>query len=225
MARREIIVYVDDVTGKETNNVTAEIICVEGVAYQVDMGPETLAAYRKAVEPYRAAGTRIGRATSGGSVLRPIGSASSAGGSVPRRTVADKEQNKAIREWWAKNQGREGLPPVVERGRIPGDVITAFHAHGGRAIEAAPKRAEIADAEGTIRGRGGLANMKNPAAKSTAPAATFTSAEAPKPAGKKTTAAKSAVPPQKRTTAARVGNGGKGHDTAAKRTGRRVAAN
>lgn len=137
MGRREIIVYTDDVTGKESDTIKTEIVTVDGVAFEVDMSPETLAAYRKAVEPYRAAGKRVGRANSAGNVLRPIGSASSVRTGAAK-TVPDKEQNRAIREWWAKNQGRDGLPPLVERGRIASEVVTAFHKHGGRAIPPPP---------------------------------------------------------------------------------------
>jgi hypothetical protein len=196
MARREITVVTDDVTGKETDEATTEIICVEGVAYELDMSPETLTAYRKAIEPYRSAGRRIGRTSSGGNVLRPIGFASS----TPARV--DKEQNKAVREWWGRNQGRDGLPPLVERGRIPQPVLDLFQKHKGRAIEEAPD----------------VPPRSTRPRKAAAP--TFSS---PEPVS--TPVSKAAKPARKTTAAARVGTGSKGHDTAASRARKRVAAN
>lgn len=138
MAKQLITIYTDDVTGEQSDDIhPVLVVSGDGVAYQVDMSAATFATYEAAIAPYVNAGTRIGRmpkAASGnlGSVI-PIGRAA-------ERTEArpDKEQNKAVRDWWRKNQGRDGVPDVTEFGRIPQSVQDAFHKHGGRSIVVAP---------------------------------------------------------------------------------------
>lgn len=130
MARQTIIVYVDDVTGQEADTVQTVTLTHEGVAYEVDMSPETLAEYEKVIEPYRLAGRRVGRVTTAGHVMRVVT------GSAPiRRRVPsiDPEQRKAIRSWWARNaKVIPTLPPLVERGRIPQSVVDAYNHREGR---------------------------------------------------------------------------------------------
>lgn len=130
MARRQVTIYVDDVTNEEVTQLTTEIVCVEGVAWEVDMGPETLAAYRKAVEPYRSAGRRLSRAETRGNVM-----------AAPVRTkpMPDREQTRAMREWWKRNEASDELPPHSAMGRVPWLVQEAFQRHGGRPIEMPPE--------------------------------------------------------------------------------------
>lgn len=211
MARREIVVFTDDVTGEEGPDVQTVLLVADGIAYEVDMSETTHAAYSAAIEPYRSAGRRIGRANSGGGVVRPITAAPTA------RTAPDKEQNRAIRAWWARNQGHDGLPPMVTFGRIPQDVLDAFQRHGGTKIKGAPdvepgkepRKAGTVGAEVKVSG---------------APAATFSEPEAApvqdevRPARKRAAAAE--VKPAKRTRGAAVTSKAQ---APAKRTGRRTA--
>jgi hypothetical protein len=131
MALRQIIVYSDDVTGETVPSVTTETVCIGGTAYAVDMGPETRAAYEAAVAPYTTVGKRIGRI--GGHMI-PIGLAS------VKRTMRDAEQNKAVRDWWAKYGEAAELPPMSVRGRIPESVQAAFQEHQGGPPPAKPTR-------------------------------------------------------------------------------------
>jgi nucleoid-associated protein Lsr2 len=159
MAKQTITVYTDDVTGEQSDDIhTVLVLAGDGVAYQVDMAEATYAAYEAAIAPYVNAGRRVGRmpkSASGnlGNVI-PIGRAAERSEARP-----DKEQNRAIREWWAKNQGREDVPALVERGRIPQHVIDAYQKHGGISIAPAPieappeppvKAAQTKRAPGTI---------------------------------------------------------------------------
>lgn len=138
MAKQLITIYTDDVTGEQSDDIHPVLVVGgDGVAYQVDMSEPTFTAYTAAIAPYVSAGTRIGRmpkAASGnlGSVI-PIGRAAER-----TETRPDKEQNKAVRDWWRKNQGRDGVPDVTEFGRIPQSVQDAFQKHGGRSIAVAP---------------------------------------------------------------------------------------
>lgn len=137
MAKQTITIYTDDVTGERSDDIhTVMVVAGDGIAYAVDMAETTYAQYESAIAPYVSAGRRIGRmpkAASGsvGNVI-PIGRATST------ETRPDYQQNKAIREWWGRNQGRDSLPPLVERGRIPQSVLDAFQKHRGLSIAPAP---------------------------------------------------------------------------------------
>jgi hypothetical protein len=68
---------------------------------------------RKALDPYLAAASRVGRRSAGR--VNGRGTAAASGRS-------NRDQNQAIREWATKN-GYE----VSERGRIPSSIADAFH--------------------------------------------------------------------------------------------------
>jgi len=235
MARREIIVYTDDVTGETSNDIqTVMILDGTGAAYAVDMSEATHRKYEEAIAPYVNAGKRIGR------MPKVTEAAVKAGNVIPisgTRTVVrtDKEQNKAIREWWGRNEER-GVPALVEFGRIPQAVQDAFHKHGGRAVPASvnddvpasellpddalpepavkpAQKPRAARSSGTATAADSLAFLAPgsaqpeaaPARKRATPAAAKETGKAPRKAA---TSAKVASKPQ----------------TAAKRTGRRAAA-
>jgi len=113
MARKVITVLTDDLDGGEADR-TVEF-GLDGVSYTIDLSEKNAGKLRKALDPYLAAGTRIGR---GGIDGRRAGRR--AGAAAPTRT--DRDQNKAIREWATKN-GYE----VSERGRIPASVVKAYN--------------------------------------------------------------------------------------------------
>ncbi|SCL35383.1 Lsr2 protein [Micromonospora nigra] len=112
MARKVITVLTDDLDGGKADR-TVEF-SLDGVAYTIDVSDENAGVLRKALDPYISAGRRIGR-----------GAVESA--RAPRRTAGsgtsgmDREQNRAIREWAAKNGYK-----ISERGRIPVEVAEAY---------------------------------------------------------------------------------------------------
>jgi hypothetical protein len=112
MAKQVITVLTDDLDGTDADR-TVEF-GLDGVTYTIDLSDKNAGKLRKALEPFIAAGHRVGR-----------GPAGSRGG--PRtRTVAisgrsSRDQNQAIRAWASRN-GYE----VSERGRIPASVVAAF---------------------------------------------------------------------------------------------------
>ncbi|MBO3736022.1 histone-like nucleoid-structuring protein Lsr2 [Actinoplanes flavus] len=112
MAKQIITVLTDDLDGGEADR-TVEF-GLDGVNYTIDLSEKNAGKLRKALEPFLSAATRLGR-----------------NGSTPataRRAVAavssrsSRDQNQAIREWANKN----GYP-VSERGRIPSNVVEAYH--------------------------------------------------------------------------------------------------
>ncbi|MGC4892587.1 histone-like nucleoid-structuring protein Lsr2 [Micromonospora sp. DT31] len=112
MARKVITVLTDDLDGGKADR-TVEF-SLDGVAYTIDVSDENAGVLRKALDPYISAGRRIGRgAIDTGRAAR--------GAARPSTSGMDREQNRAIREWAAKN-GFE----ISERGRIPVSVVEAY---------------------------------------------------------------------------------------------------
>ncbi|MET8908036.1 Lsr2 family protein [Micromonospora sp. NPDC004551] len=112
MARKVITVLTDDLDGGKADR-TVEF-SLDGVAYTIDVSDENAGVLRKALDPYISAGRRIGRGpVEAGRAPR--------GASRPGTSGMDREQNRAIREWAAKN-GYE----ISERGRIPVSVVEAY---------------------------------------------------------------------------------------------------
>ncbi len=113
MAKQVITVLTDDLDGSEADR-TVEF-GLDGVNYTIDLSDKNAGKLRKALDVYISAGNRVGR---GGVESRRPGRR----GNVPAPARTDRDQNRAIREWAAKN-GFE----VSERGRIPSSVVRAYH--------------------------------------------------------------------------------------------------
>jgi Lsr2 len=112
VAKQVITLLTDDLDGSEADR-TVEF-ALDDVTYTIDLSEKNAGKLRKLLDPYIAAGTRVGR---GGTVAPPRGRRA-AGGTVR----SNRDQNKAIREWAAEN-GYD----VSERGRIPANVVEAFN--------------------------------------------------------------------------------------------------
>src|SRR3954467_5769557 len=112
MAKQVITVLTDDLDGGDADR-TIEF-GLDGVNYTIDLSEKNAGKLRKALDPYLAVASRVGRAGGSGRIASRVAAA-------PSR--ANRDQNQAIREWAAKN-GYE----VSERGRIPGSIVEAFHA-------------------------------------------------------------------------------------------------
>ncbi|MEU4243095.1 Lsr2 family protein [Actinoplanes sp. NPDC026619] len=111
MAKQTITVLTDDLDGGDADR-TLEF-GFDGVNYTIDLSDKNVGRLRKALDPYLAAATRIGRARASGRIAPRAAAA-------PSR--ASREQNQAIREWAIKH-GYE----MSERGRIPASIVEAFH--------------------------------------------------------------------------------------------------
>lgn len=115
MAQKVMVTLVDDLDGS-TAEETVEF-GLDGAAYQIDLSGENAGRLRAALADY------VDHARRSGGRKRPAGRAP--GGRPPRTASADREQNQAIREW-ARKQGLK----VSDRGRIPTEVLDAYHKQG-----------------------------------------------------------------------------------------------
>lgn len=110
MARRTTITLIDDLDGGTADEQIE--FAVDGRRYLIDLSTANSAALRGLLEPYVAAARRAPTRRTAGT------------GTVLGRSAADREQNQAIREW-AQQQGMK----IAERGRIPSNVLTSYHAN------------------------------------------------------------------------------------------------
>jgi hypothetical protein len=115
MAKQIVTLLTDDIDGSEADR-TVEF-GLDGVNYTIDLSEKNTAKLRKALDPYLASASRLGRGAGAGRVP--------ARGTAAAPIRANRDQNQAIREWATKN-GYE----VSERGRIPGTIVEAFHSKG-----------------------------------------------------------------------------------------------
>ncbi|WP_158894255.1 histone-like nucleoid-structuring protein Lsr2 [Amycolatopsis anabasis] len=117
MAQQVLVSLVDDLDGSEADE-TVEF-GLDGVSYQIDLSAENAEELRDSlaqfVEHARRAGGRKRRASAS---VTPKAAA------APTAKV-DREQNQAIRAWARKN----GYG-VSDRGRIPAEVVEAYHKNG-----------------------------------------------------------------------------------------------
>ena len=115
MARREMVVLEDDLDGgKATETIRFGL---DGTAYEIDLNGKNAKKLRDALDGYVTAARRVG-------VGRMAGR-----GRADRTRVAgaDRDQNRAIREW-AQQAGRQ----IAGRGRIPAEIVEEYHAKAGR---------------------------------------------------------------------------------------------
>lgn len=112
MARKVIVVMTDDLDGSEADR-TVEF-GLDGINYTIDLSEKNAGAFRKALEPYINAGTRIGRTS--------VESRRDARTRSSAAARAGRDKNRAIREW-AISQGYR----VSERGRIPASIVEAYN--------------------------------------------------------------------------------------------------
>jgi hypothetical protein len=113
MAQKVTVSLVDDMDGS-TAAETVEF-SLDGVSYEIDLSDANAKKLRDALAGYVSAARRAGGRR------RSAGTARRAGGGGARPSV-DREQNAAIREW-ARKQGLK----ISDRGRIPGEVLEAYH--------------------------------------------------------------------------------------------------
>jgi nucleoid-associated protein Lsr2 len=109
MARQTTVTLVDDLDGSEAEEQVE--FSVDGRSYEIDLSSANAGKLRDALAQYILAARRTGGRRS-----------SAAAGGPPPRNSSDRAQNQAIREW-AIAHGMK----VSERGRIPTNVLTAYH--------------------------------------------------------------------------------------------------
>jgi Lsr2 len=112
MAQKVTVTLVDDLDGSQAEE-TVEF-GLDGASYTIDLSGNNAGRLREALEEY------VGHARRAGGRKRPVGP--KVAGRAPRTASADREQNQAIRDW-ARKQGMK----VSDRGRIPAEVLDAYH--------------------------------------------------------------------------------------------------
>ncbi|MYW96799.1 Lsr2 family protein [Amycolatopsis rubida] len=110
MAQKVHVEMVDDIDGSIAEQTVP--FSLDGVSYEIDLSEDNAAALRDELARYVAASRRVG-----GRKVRM------AAGQSPRpaSTAADRERNKAMREW-AENNGFT----VSDRGRLPAEIVKAY---------------------------------------------------------------------------------------------------
>ena len=108
MAKQTTVTLVDDLDGSKADEQVE--FAVDGRSYEIDLSAANSARLREVLAPYISAARRTG------------GRRRSGGGTATARPSTDREQNQAIREW-AVQQGMK----ISERGRIPSNVLEAYH--------------------------------------------------------------------------------------------------
>ena len=114
MAKQIIHKLVDDIDGGDADETVK--FALDGIQYEIDLSEKNATKLREHFDPYVVAGAKIARGgvVVGGRAARGRGGA-----------TADREQNRAIREW-AKKSGKD----ISDRGRIPQEIVDEFHAKG-----------------------------------------------------------------------------------------------
>lgn len=109
MARKVTVTLIDDFDGEGAADETVEF-GLDGVTYEIDLSAKNAAKLRDELKKWADAGRRVGGRRRGRAV-------------PGRRGAIDREQSAAIRDW-ARRNGHN----VSTRGRIPAEIIEAFHA-------------------------------------------------------------------------------------------------
>lgn len=112
MAKKVTVTLVDDFDGEGPADETVEF-SIDGVSYEIDLSAKNAKKLREDLKQWIDAGRRVGGRRRGRTATPARGA----------RATIDREQSGAIREW-ARRNGHK----VSTRGRIPADVIEAFHA-------------------------------------------------------------------------------------------------
>ena len=111
MAKKVTVTLEDDFDGEGSADETVEF-SLDGVSYEIDLSSKNAQKLRNELKPWLEAGRRVGGRRRGRSAPPGRGRAS-----------IDREQSAAIRDW-ARRNGHK----VSTRGRIPAEIIDAFHA-------------------------------------------------------------------------------------------------
>ncbi|HTF45902.1 MAG TPA: Lsr2 family protein [Pseudonocardia sp.] len=113
MAQKVTVSLIDDLDGDKADE-TVEF-GLDGKSYEIDLSSGNADKLRDALASYVAAARRPGG-------RRRSGGGGPAAAATARRPSVDREQNQAIRDW-ARKRGMK----VSDRGRIPADVLEAYH--------------------------------------------------------------------------------------------------
>lgn len=109
MAQKVTVSLVDDLSGDNADETV--VFGLDGKSYEIDLSSGNADKLRSALAAYVSAARRPG------GQRRAEAPATSV-----KRAPVDREQNQAIREW-ARKRGMK----ISDRGRIPADLLDAYH--------------------------------------------------------------------------------------------------
>ncbi|MCM2423534.1 Lsr2 family protein [Streptomyces sp. RKAG293] len=107
MAQKIVTIYTDDLTGKESAEAATHTFAVDGVVYEIDLAPDSFDSLLEALNPFIAAGHKVGR---------------NKGANGPRKLAGAGSEDTAKIRAWAKENGYD----VNDRGRVPAAVREAY---------------------------------------------------------------------------------------------------
>jgi Lsr2 len=107
MASKTTVTLADDIDGGRA--VETVLFSLSGTSYEIDLSKRNAVKLRKALEPFIAAGRKVG------------GSRSNARARTSSSTRRDAAQTKAIKDWGRKNGFQ-----VAERGRLSQALLDAY---------------------------------------------------------------------------------------------------
>ena len=116
MAKRTVHMLIDDIDGGDADETIT--FALDGIQYEIDLSKKNAAKMRDGIARYIDAGTRLGRGATTARVTAGRGRG-------PAK--ADRDQNRAIREW-AQAKGLD----VSDRGRIKQEIVERYNAEAGR---------------------------------------------------------------------------------------------
>lgn len=113
MAKQIDVTWIDDLDGENVADETVQF-GLDGIAYEIDLAEANAKQLRQDIHRW----TETSRRITGRRHQRARSSTNGA-----RRAPVDREQTTMIREW-ARNNGYD----ISARGRIPANIIDAYHA-------------------------------------------------------------------------------------------------
>lgn len=132
--------YVDDLDGTTTTDVTSHRFSLDGDGYEIDLSPENLAALRDALADFIEVARKIRSRDRDPKKKKPGANVSVAPQKVwpdPHGMGMSREERQAMRTWGQKN----GFS-VADHGRFPKEVVAAYR-------EAHPER-RYSDDDGPV---------------------------------------------------------------------------
>ncbi|MGH4033033.1 histone-like nucleoid-structuring protein Lsr2 [Actinomycetota bacterium Odt1-20B] len=108
MAQKIVTLYIDDLTGEESEEAATHTFSLDGVAYEIDLGPDSYEQMLGAFGPFIKAARKTGRTKGQGAKRQSA-------------TGSNSSDTAAIRAW-AKDNGFE----VNDRGRVPASIREAY---------------------------------------------------------------------------------------------------
>jgi hypothetical protein len=114
MAQRTVVIYTDDITGEQGEDVRLHTFSLDGIRYEIDLGTEGHQKLLDALSPF----LKHGRKAKGIARRRAARRSAGTDGAGTDGTDAVK-----VREW-ARHQGLA----VSVRGRIPREIVEKYQA-------------------------------------------------------------------------------------------------